>query len=122
MSKIDVGVRVQDIRKSVALNLRDFAARLSTSAGRISEIESGKTMPGGDFLLRLHAEFAVDLNWLLTGSVADGSFAAPPALTPEETALIDNFRHSPPAARQALKTTSDLFAKHDCPGATAESA
>jgi hypothetical protein len=35
-------------------------------------------------------------------------------LTPEETALVDNFRHSPPEARKAIKTTSDLLAKRDC--------
>ena len=122
MTKIGVGARVQEVRKSIDLNLRDFAARLSTSAGRISEIESGKTMPGGDFLLRLHAEFGVDLNWLLSGAPADGSFSVAPSLTPEESALLDNFRHSPPAAQKALKTTSDLLAQRHDPHGEAECA
>ena len=34
-------------------------------------------------------------------------------LTPEETALVDNFRHSPPEAQKAIKATSDLLAKRD---------
>lgn len=106
MSKFDVGDRIKQVRAGSGLNGRDFAARLDTSAGRISEIENGKTMPGGDFLQRLQVEFGVDLNWLMSGA----TFGVQP-LTPEETALVDNFRHSPPEARKAIKTTSDLLAQ-----------
>lgn len=109
MSKIDVGDRVKRIRTGAAMSGRDFAARLQTSVGRISEIENGKSMPGGEFLMRLHAEFGVDLNWLMAGMTA----GAPP-LTADESALIDNYRHSAEAARAALRETSDALAKRDC--------
>lgn len=115
MSKLDVGDRVRQIRIGAALAGRDFAARLGTSAGRISEIENGKSMPSGDFLLRLKAEFDVDLNWLMSGA----AFGAQP-LTAEEAALIDNYRHSAEAARAALRATSDAFAQRPHPDGDAQ--
>lgn len=115
MSKIDVGDRIKQVRAGSGLNGRDFAARLDTSAGRISEIENGKTMPGGDFLLRLQAEFAVDLNWLMSGV----TFGAQP-LTAEEATLVDNYRHSAEAARAALRATSDALAQRHHPDGDAQ--
>lgn len=49
------------------LSQRELGQRLNTSTGHISWLEAGKAMPGGELLLQLHREFAVDLNWLLTG-------------------------------------------------------
>jgi transcriptional regulator with XRE-family HTH domain len=77
--------------------------------------EKGVSFPTATYLAAM-ATAGADVLYIVTG--ARGGIL----MTPEESALLDNFRHSPPAARQALKTTSDLFAKHDCPGATAESA
>ncbi|WP_288843230.1 helix-turn-helix domain-containing protein [uncultured Deefgea sp.] len=78
---VDIGNRVRSIRNALKLNQRDFAARLSTSSGRISEIESGKSMPSGDFLLRLHQEFNSDLNWLMTGMQGSASGIKEPSLS-----------------------------------------
>lgn len=102
-----IGERVKRVRDSVGLNQRDFASRLGTSAGRVSEIESGKSVPGGDLLIRLNAEFHVDLNWVLTGE--ESKTAAP--ISREEAALLDNYRHCPPEARAAIKATSALLAQ-----------
>ena len=41
-------------------------------------------------------------------------------LTREEAALVDNFRHSPPEAQKAIKTTSDLLAQRHHPDGDAQ--
>lgn len=113
MTSIELGKRVLQIRGAAGLNQREFAARLGTSSGYISSVESGKTMPGGDFLLRLHQEFGTDVTWLLTGRNASGSVPTP-TLAPDEAALLDNYRHSPKDQQDILKATSAAFAK-SCP-------
>lgn len=66
-----IGERLKQIRINNNLTQQVFAARLGTSSGFISEIESGKKLPGSDFLISLRREFSVDLNMFLTGSVSD---------------------------------------------------
>ncbi|MDR0441574.1 MAG: helix-turn-helix domain-containing protein [Candidatus Accumulibacter sp.] len=111
MSKKEIGKRIQRIRADSGLNQRDFAARLDISNGGISQIESGKAMPGGDFLLRIHQEFGIDVTWLLTG-VSVGGVVPVPALKPDESALLDNYRHSPEEQQRLLRETSVAFAQH----------
>lgn len=105
-----LGGRLKQTREAAGLNLRDFAARVGTSAGRISEIESDKSIPGGDLLVRVYSEFGVDLTWLLTGATAAGEVPVRP-LAPDEVALLDNYRNSPEAGKTAIKTTSAAFAQ-----------
>jgi len=62
-----LGNRLKDFRKSYKITQQGLAERLNTSSGYISEIESGKTMPGGNFLISLKREFNINSNWLLTG-------------------------------------------------------
>lgn len=69
-----IGERIKWLRKSKNLTQQAFAAALNSSSGYISEIESDKKMPGGDFFLSLKREFNVDLNWLLSGD--DNLFAS----------------------------------------------
>ena len=110
MSK-EVGARVLQVRQDANLNQREFATRIGISSGGISQIESGKAMPGGDFLLKIHQEFGVDVTWLLTGLSMGGAAPAAPALARDEEILLDNYRNSPPDARAAIKATSDAFAR-----------
>lgn len=105
-----IGERVKQVRDKFGLNQRDFAARLGTGAGRISMIESGQNVPGGDLLVRLHAEFGVDLNWLLTGVTATGEVPVAP-LAPDEAALLDNYRNSPEDQQRLLRETGAAFAQ-----------
>lgn len=109
---IEIGRRVQQVRGEAKLNQREFAAKLSTSSGYISGVESGKTMPGGEFLLRIHQEFGVDVTWLLAGASAT---APPPApdmeLQPREAALLDNYRHCPDTGKDALERTASALAQ-----------
>jgi len=103
MSK-EVGGRVLAVRTSAGLNQRDFAAQLGTSSGGISQIESGKTMPGGDFLLRLHENFDVDVTWLLTGQ-RNPSLPPPPApaLSADEASLLADYRASHPVVQRSTR-------------------
>lgn len=106
---ISIGERVKHVRGE--MNQRSFAERLGVSNGSISQIEQGKAMPSGEFLLRVHQEFGVDVTWLLTGM----SNSTPvPALAPDEAALLDNYRHSPKAQQDILKAISAAFAQCDC--------
>lgn len=100
------------MRAAAKLNQREFAAKLSTSSGYISGVESGKTMPGGEFLLRIHQEFGVDVTWLLVGASATTLPPAPDMeLQPREAALLDNYRNSPDVGKDALERTASALAK-----------
>lgn len=66
-------------------------------------------MPGGEYLQRL-AGLGIDVTVLLTGTGAapqgDGL-----ALTPEERALIDNYRAASPDRRAALREVGAAVAQ-----------
>ncbi|NUT63549.1 helix-turn-helix transcriptional regulator [Herbaspirillum sp. C9C3] len=64
----EIGGRIKEIRLAHGLSQRELGQRLNTSTGHISWLEAGKAMPGGELLLQLYREFAVDINWLLTGN------------------------------------------------------
>ncbi|KFK92746.1 MULTISPECIES: helix-turn-helix domain-containing protein [unclassified Serratia (in: enterobacteria)] len=106
---IDVGERVALIRKRAGMNQRDFAARLGISNGGISQIESGKAMPGGDFLLRIHQEFGVDLTWLLTG-MSNTVPKEAPVVSPEKQELMDAFDDMSPEQRRAILEVGKVLA------------
>jgi transcriptional regulator with XRE-family HTH domain len=66
-----VGQRLKQWRKENSLSQQQLAERISSSSGYISEIESGKTMPGSNFLISLNREFGININWLLLGTEPD---------------------------------------------------
>jgi len=117
MSK-EIGERVLAVRTNAGLNQRDFAAQLGTSSGGISQIESGKTMPGGDFLLRLHEKFDVDVTYILTGQRTPTSplsvVPSPPPrpdFNAEEARLLSDFRLCDAHGRSIIKATSRAAAQ-----------
>ena len=112
MSK-EVGARVQQVRSQAEMNQREFASRLGISSGGISQIESGKTMPGGDFLLKIHQEFGIDVTWLLTGLSAGGAVPAAPAqeLPRQEQEWLAIYRNSSDEVRAALRVAGDALTK-----------
>ncbi|PIO48676.1 MAG: hypothetical protein CMR00_03145 [[Chlorobium] sp. 445] len=63
----DIGVRLKEARLSMHYSQQHFANRLNTSTGFISEIESGKKLPGVQLLHSLWRNFNINTNWLLTG-------------------------------------------------------
>lgn len=88
------------------MNQPDFAALAGTTKKSQITYEKG-VMPDAAYLAAIAAAGA-DVLYILTGN---RSFIPPPALTPEEAALLDNYRNSPKAAREAIKATSDLLAQ-----------
>lgn len=112
-----IGARLREERERLGLTQEAFGAAGNAGRRTLIDWEKGISSPTAVQLSALSA-IGVDVLYVVTGA----RLTSVPGLTPEESALLDNFRHSPPAARQALKTTSDLFAKHDCPGESAESA
>jgi transcriptional regulator with XRE-family HTH domain len=67
---IEYGKRLRDVRRVLDISQKDFAAQLDVSPSFLSEIESGKTRPGYNFLLKLAAVFDVSPAWLLLGKGA----------------------------------------------------
>jgi transcriptional regulator with XRE-family HTH domain len=65
---VEYGERIKKIRRELAVSQKDFAAKLNIAASFLSEIESGKTKPGYNFLVKLAAEFDVNPTWILLGT------------------------------------------------------
>ncbi len=115
MSK-EVGARVQQVRSQAEMNQREFASRLGISSGGISQIESGKTMPGGDFLLKIHQEFGIDVTWLLTGLSMGGAAAAPvveptPQLSRRALAVAQNYEATSEEGKKIIEAAAFAAAK-----------
>ncbi|EXI92094.1 MAG: putative PBSX repressor [Candidatus Accumulibacter sp. BA-94] len=115
LDRVEIGGRIRQVRGD--MTQKDFADRLGIGRTSVVRYEAGERSPDAEFIARAHAVLGIDPIWLLTGAGVGA-----PALTPEEYALLDNFRHSPPAAQKALKTTSDLLAQRDHPNGEAECA
>lgn len=109
LNQVEIGVRIREVRG--AATQKDFADLLGVGRTSVVRYESGERMPDAVFIAQINAVLGIDPIWLLTGARA----AAPPgpALAPDEAALLDNYRHSPPEGQTALKTTSAALAQ--CP-------
>lgn len=86
-----LGNRLRQARKTSGLSQEAFAACCGVTKKAQINFEKDRQLPGGAYLLKL-AALEVDVAWVLTGAAS--------ALTPEEAALLDNYRHSD-AKRQA---------------------
>ena len=63
-----IGLTVMEFRKLVNLKQAELAEKLDTTQASISQIESGKCLPGGHFILKLLDVFPmVNLYWLFLG-------------------------------------------------------
>lgn len=56
------------MRKKLKLNQKEFAVRMGISPSYLSEVETGKTRPGYNFLMAIAREFGVSADYLLHGS------------------------------------------------------
>ena len=105
-----IGERLKEER--VRLDLSQTALGEACGVTKQSQInyEKNERAPDALYLAALAAAGA-DVLYILTGARA----AAPPGppLAPDEAALLDNYRHSPPEGQTALKTTSAALAQ--CP-------
>lgn len=69
--------------------------------------EKDERLPDAAYLAAT-AQVGADVLYILTG---ERSFTPPPALKPDEAALLDNYRNSPKEAQDALKATSAALAQ-----------
>lgn len=63
----DYGKRLKEVRRILDISQKDFAAKLLVSPSFLSEIESEKTKPGYNLLLKLATVFDVNPSWILMG-------------------------------------------------------
>jgi transcriptional regulator with XRE-family HTH domain len=62
---VQVGTRLKAIRKALGLSQKEFASGLEKSASYISEMESGKTKPGFNFMVELFEKHKANPSWLI---------------------------------------------------------
>lgn len=102
-----IGDRLKVERLRLGMNQPDFAAVAGTTKKSQITYEKG-VMPDAAYLAAI-AAVGADVLYIVTGQ---RSFTPPPALKPDEAALLDNYRHSPKEAKDALKATSAALAKY----------
>ena len=100
-----IGKRMREERERLGYNQTDFAALSGASKRSQIDWEKGVSTPNADVLAVLVA-IGVDVLYILTGQHTPA-----PAATPDEAALLDNYRHCPPEGQAALKATSDALAQ-----------
>ena len=106
---LPIGERLREERERLGLNQTDFAAVGGIGRKTQFNYESGERAPDGAYLAAIAAAGA-DVLYILTGQ-RSGTAVPPPALKPEEAALLDNYRHSPEDQQRLLRETSAAFAQ-----------
>lgn len=100
--------------------LKEERERLGLSQTRLGELvgagkttvinwEKGASAPDAIQLAAM-AAVGADVLYILTGQRV-GSVAPTPALKPDESALLDNYRHSPKDQQAILQATGAAFAQ-----------
>ncbi len=64
---IEIGARIQEIRKNLGLNQNQFAEKLSLSQNQISRLENGTNMVTTEFVLKLYDLYDIDPSSVLIG-------------------------------------------------------
>lgn len=62
------GQRVKEIRRLLGISQKDFAASIDMSPSFLSEVESGKSKAGYDFLYNISKIHHINLHYLLHGT------------------------------------------------------
>lgn len=103
--------RLREERLRLDLTQEELAGKVGVSKRSYCAYEAGETAPSAKLLAALIG-MGADVAYLLTGQRSPRS----PALTSDEAVLLDNFRHSPPAAQAALRATSAALAQRPAGG------
>ncbi|EKT4470018.1 helix-turn-helix domain-containing protein [Pseudomonas putida] len=91
-----VGDRIAQLRGSMKIG--DFAECLGVNRKTITRWEAGEALPDGSSLLALHESFGAAPTWVLLGESTPG---AEVPLSAEESLLLERYRQSPVALREA---------------------
>lgn len=92
-----IGARIARLRGSMKIG--DFAECLGVNRKTITRWEADETLPDGSSLLALHQRFGASPTWVLLGDIDPG--AREVSLAAEETLLLERYRQSPAALRDA---------------------
>ena len=63
----NIGHRLQEIRKVIDINQKDFAGEMEISGASLSEIEAGRSKPRIELYYNLTQKYNVDLDYILHG-------------------------------------------------------
>jgi transcriptional regulator with XRE-family HTH domain len=88
------GNRVKEVRKTLRISQKDFAASLDMSGSYLSEIEHGNAAPGYEFFYKLSAQYQVSLDYLVhgTGAMITEVNTVPEENQREELSRVENER------------------------------
>lgn len=114
-----IGQRLKEERERLGYNQTDFAALAGAAKRTQIDWEKGVSSPTAEQLAAFAAAGA-DVLYILTGQRSGA--VAPPPLKPDEAALLDNYRHSPPEGQAAIRATSAALAKPSSPKGRRKSA
>ena len=87
----------------------EFAEIADVTRKTLYGYESGARFPDAS-ALALWALLGADVNYILTGQRA-GNAPAPPALTPEQRALLDNYAACSPMDQKAVRALASTAAQ-----------
>jgi transcriptional regulator with XRE-family HTH domain len=93
-----IGERIKYIRKLNNKSQIQFAEILGISQASLSEIESGKSKPMFDTLIKLGLTYQIDMNWLLNNSGVE-SLAT---LQSDDVSLINTYRQLEKVAQEEV--------------------
>jgi transcriptional regulator with XRE-family HTH domain len=68
MNNLSIGERIIKLRESLGLERKDLAKEINMSLGNISKLERNKINPSKGLLKALTMHFAVNPDWILTGT------------------------------------------------------
>jgi transcriptional regulator with XRE-family HTH domain len=100
----EIFILLKDERKRLALNQDEFAALAGVTRRAYAEWEAGNTSPTAAHLFGLAAAGA-DIGYIVTG------VRSVTGLTPSETSLVDNYRHSSEEGQDAIKRAAFALAQ-----------
>ena len=108
----EIGNRLREERERLGLSQPALADICGVTMRSQRNYEKGDRQPDASYLAAVSAAGA-DVLYILTGQ-RSGAVAPTPALKPDEAALLDNYRHSSPEGKKAIKATSDALAQPSC--------
>ncbi|WP_217426194.1 helix-turn-helix domain-containing protein [Pandoraea commovens] len=97
---LDVGNRLRDERKRLNLNQEEFASIGGVTRRAQTTYENGRRVPDARYLSAV-AGIGVDVQYVLTGARSIAMESS--SLSPDERALLDNYRHSHREDQAALR-------------------
>lgn len=99
---VDFFERLREVRIETGLSQTDFAARAGVTKKTQSLYERGERSPSAEYLSAISD--LVDVTYLLTGNRS-----VPLRLAPDESALLDNYRHLCDEQREAVYRVSEVM-------------